>query len=416
MADQHDIRVLRDLVQRYADVAALPVQDERRALWREHHSLRPTRPLIMATFGMWNVWCREVFGNQQMQCQDPFYREHERGLRMHLFAHDIGDDVIQEPWLTQRAAVRYGWDDMWGLPIKRVPSSVEGGAWGFDAVLREWSDVDRLVAPRHVVDEAATDRAVAKLHEAVGDLLPINVDRSPICKGFGADISTMLARLRGFEQIMYDMYEAPNELHRLLAFMRDGTLANQAEAVTAGDWSRTSGECQGMTYCHELPPPAANVFGQSLDSLYAFSASQEFTLISPAQHEEFMLQYQRPIMEQFGLSAYGCCENLTEKIDLLRSVRNLRQIAVAPTAEVAKCAERIGADYVFSWRPNPTDMVCCGWDEDRIRRIIGDGLRAARGCRVHLHLKDIETVEGDPTRLARWVGIVREVADEVWAN
>ena len=67
---------------------------------------------------------------------------------------------------------------------------------------------------------------------------------------------------------------------------------------------------------------------------------------------------------------------------------------------------------MISWRPNPADMVCCGFDEALIRRIIGNGLAACRGCRVHIHLKDVETVQGDPGRLKRWVRIVRDVAGE----
>ena len=62
------------------------------------------------------------------------------------------------------------------------------------------------------------------------------------------------------------------------------------------------------------------------------------------------------------------------------------------------------------WRDH---MVCCQFDEGLIRRIIRSGLEACRDCRVHIHLKDIETVQGEPDRLARWVRIVREVAEEV---
>ncbi len=38
-------------------------------------------------------------------------------------------------------------------------------------------------------------------------------------------------------------------------------------------------------------------------------------------------------------------------------------------------------------------MVCCGFHESLIRRIIGDGLSACRGGYPHIHLKDVETVE-----------------------
>ena len=164
-----------------------------------------------------------------------------------------------------------------------------------------------------------------------------------------------------------------------------------------------------MPYADELEPMRPNSGPRRRQDLWGFCAAQEFTLISPAFHDEFLFQYQMPIMAQFGLVHYGCCEDLTRKIDMLRQLKNLRSIAVTPTANVRRCAEQIGTDYVMSWRPNPTDMVCAGWDEARIRRIIRDGLAACRGGFVHIHLKDVETVQGDPTRLARWTRLVREV-------
>ncbi len=115
-------------------------------------------------------------------------------------------------------------------------------------------------------------------------------------------------------------------------------------------------------------------------------------------------------MERYGLVAYGCCENLTPKIKVLRQIKNLRIIAVPPVADVAKCAKQIGADYVFSWRPSPAEMVCGDFDPARIKRTLAAGLEAARGCHVYIHLKDIESVEGEPERIRRWVELAREVA------
>ena len=127
-----------------------------------------------------------------------------------------------------------------------------------------------------------------------------------------------------------------------------------------------------------------------------------------------MFQYQLPIYSQFGLVHYGCCEDLGRKIKMLRQLKNLRSIAVTPVADVRLCAEQIGADYAISWRPNPSDMICCGYNETLIRRILTDGLTACRGGVPHIHLKDVETVEGDVTRLTRWVKLVREVVKNVW--
>ncbi|MFW6312817.1 MAG: hypothetical protein ACOC2N_02925, partial [Spirochaetota bacterium] len=57
--------------------------------------------------------------------------------------------------------------------------------------------------------------------EAIGDILPVVIDRFPLYRDFHADISTDLAKLRGLERIMLDMYDNPELLHRLAAFLRD---------------------------------------------------------------------------------------------------------------------------------------------------------------------------------------------------
>jgi hypothetical protein len=150
------------------------------------------------------------------------------------------------------------------------------------------------------------------------------------------------------------------------------------------------------------------------DQLWCFTAAQEFTGVSPAMHEEFLLRHQMPIMEPFGLVAYGCCEDLSEKIDMLRKVPNLRRIAVSPMADVTRCAQQIGGDYVFSYRPSPTDMVGYGLDENRVLDLLRADLTACRDCCVDITLKDVETVEGDPARIGRWVQLCRQVIDEVF--
>ncbi len=408
IATQNDIDVLRRLAERYAEIAALPIQDERRRLWTASNSLRPTRPLVMATFGMWNVWCREVFGDHAMACVDPFYRGHERALRMAIFQYETGDDCIQEPWITQGASVAGGWRQLWGVNEDMRHSDMEGGAGAYDPPMKSYDDLAKLTVTQHQVDWDDTHRNVERLQQAVGDLIEIDQPVGCAYHAFMADISTSLAGLRGLEQVMEDMYDDPEALHRLLAFMRDGILQTQQEAEDAGAYSLTTQVNQAQTYADELEPPRANSGPRKRKALWAHCAAQEFTLISPAMHDEFLLHYQLPIISNWGLVAYGCCENLTRKIDMLRQIPNLRQIAVTPTADIAACAEQIKADYVLNWRPNPTDHVCCGFDEAKIRGILRHAMSVTKGNIVQIHLKDVETVEGDPSRMRRWVEIVRE--------
>jgi len=161
-----------------------------------------------------------------------------------------------------------------------------------------------------------------------------------------------------------------------------------------------------------LPDPRANGPNVSRKQLWVFCASQETTEVSPAMWNEFILQYQLLIIAPYGLVAYGCCEDLTRKISYLRQIPNLRRIAVTPRANVRRSAEQIQRDYVFSYRPNPAEMVCCGFDPEHIRKVIQQAMEDAKGCCVDITLKDVQTVQGQTERLAEWVKVVRSVADE----
>jgi hypothetical protein len=401
-----DGSILREVVKRYVAVASDPVQEERRRLWRDHNSLIRTRPLVYVRGG--RAW-DEIPEIARLHCEDRFFRMVERRLRGELFRASLGDDSIFEPWLTVRAAHKC---TGWGIGPTRTHTEFAKGSWKADYPIKDEADIEKLRPPRHEIDEQATARAAARLRNAVGDLIAIDVDRAPAYRVWSADLSTDLHYLRGIENFMLDMIDRPAWLKRLVAFMRDGVLRTHEQAEAAGDWSLANHENQAMPYARELDDPAPNVHGVERNRLWGFLAAQEFTLVSPRMHDEFLLQDQLPILKAFGLTAYGCCEDLTRKIDMLRQIPNLRRIAVTPRADVPACAEQIGADYVISWRPNPAQMVCCGYDERLVRKVVTDALDATRGQHVDISLKDVDTVEGDPHRLQRWTRLVKGLCED----
>jgi len=406
--NNQDRNILRSLAEQYMEICSHPVQAERRALWRRHNSLQRTRPLIYVRTFSW-----KEMPQSRCLCEDPLARQYEDFFRKHLFGNTLNDDSIFEPWITVQAErVCTGW----GLAGKRCFSNEPGGSFKVDYPIKELSDIDKRIVPWHEIDEKATAQKVDRLSEVLGDLIPINVDRGPAYRMWTGDISTELGYLRGIENIMMDMMDHPEWLHRLLGFMRDGILKVHTEAEHAGDWGLCCHYNQAMAYAEELEDPAANVNGVKRKQLWAYMAAQEFTAVSPAMHDEFMLRYQLPILEHFGLVAYGCCENLTHKIDMLRQIPNLRRIAVSPFADVARCAEQIGQDYVLSYRPSPSDMVSYGFDPDRIRSILRRDLQACKDCHVDITLKDVETVEGDPERIKKWVQLTRKVIDGIFGS
>ena len=316
-----DVRILRDLARQYVALTQKPIQQERRELWSDLLSLRPTRPLILATYGMWNVWCREVFGDAALQCEDPFFREHERTLRMALFQDTVGDDYILEPWITQEAAKDGGWARLFGVEqglsakpgegARRVPAVHQGLDAGH-------GQASPRAAPHRRGGHGAERRAAPG-----GDRRPAGGQREPraglqrihgrhlVAPGDAARVGTDDARY----------VESPRELHALAAFVRDAALAAQDAAEAAGDYGLTNHGIQEMPYSRELEWPRANARPAEAQGPLGFCAAQEFALVSPAMHDEFLLRYQIPIMSRFGLAAYGCCEDLTRKIGMLGRFR-----------------------------------------------------------------------------------------------
>ena len=44
---EKDADIIRELAGRVSEIAALPVQDEKRALWRKLNAKQPERPMVM---------------------------------------------------------------------------------------------------------------------------------------------------------------------------------------------------------------------------------------------------------------------------------------------------------------------------------------------------------------------------------
>lgn len=401
-----DRQILRDLARQYLEVCARPIQAERRALWRRHNSLKDTRPLIYVRAFAWHE-----MPQSQCLCVDSFARHYENVLRSRLFWSEFGDDSIFEPWVTVQAVYACSG---WGISGARLHSDEPGGSFKVDYPIKELSEIEKLTMPWHEIDEKKTAESVELLSETIGDIITINLDRGPAYRMWAGDISTDLGYLRGIEHVMMDMSDNPEWLHRLAKFLSDGILKTHEEAERLGDWGLCAHQNQAMPYADELDDPAPNVNGIKRSRLWGYMAAQELTAVSPAMHDEFMLRYQLPILSSFGLVAYGCCEDLTNKIDILRQIPNLRRIAVSPFADAACCAEQIGRDYVLSYRPSPADMVSYGFNRDRIRSILKRDLTACRDCHVDITLKDVETVEKDTDRVRKWVTLTREVIDEVF--
>ncbi|MFP4383559.1 MAG: hypothetical protein ACLFSE_05895 [Spirochaetia bacterium] len=402
---QKDAGILRDTIKRYAEAALDDIQEYRREKWTVLNSMEENSTPVYLRAVAW-----KEFESHRLECTDPFYRSHESTLKQKLFIHNLRDDSILEPWLVQQAEKCVIPERRWGPEIKKIPSGRPGGAWKYDPPIKQESDLDKLILPAHTIDEKISRKNVEMLEEAADGILPVFLDRKPFYWVFSMDLSTDMAYLRGLEQMMWDMVENPELLHRLAGFLRDGILKVHREAEEQGDITPAASYNQAMAYSRNLVPPDCSGKPVNRKKIWGFFSAQEFTGVSPAMHEEFLLQYQMPIMEKFGLVSYGCCEELHRKTGMLEKIPNLRRIALAPRTDTKVMAEKIGNRYVLSYRPNPADIGGLSFDKDSLRKKLRQDFEILRenGCLFDVTLKDVETVRGQEKRLETWIRIVRE--------
>ncbi|MFO8007292.1 MAG: hypothetical protein R6V05_06095 [Candidatus Brocadiia bacterium] len=404
----NDRSILRDLAKRVREAAELPVMAERRELWKQHNALRPVRPMILVfPEGAWG----ELITEEDMQCAGEEARRIEWGLRARLFYHKrLHDDTVIEPeWVVHKAVNDTGH----GLAPRFVDSTEERGAWGFDPVLRERSDLDKLSMPKVSHDEEATNRAVEQAEELLGDILPVRlkgVDR------ISFHPMAQLCKLRGLGQVMMDMATAPEFVHEAMSILAEGHRRRVEQYVEQDlldlNNDGTYHSSGGVGYTDEMPQDDYDGRVRPCD-MWASAEAQELAQVSPAMHAEFALQYEKRLLEPFGLNGYGCCEDLTHKLDDVLTIPNIRRISISPFADVPACAEKLGGDYILSWKPHPAHL-CGEFNPERIRAYIRDAVEAAlaNGCVLEMILKDTHTCEHHPERFTIWTQVAREVVEQ----
>jgi hypothetical protein len=403
--DAHDRRILRDLAREVADMAALPVMAERRAAWRRHNRLERGRPMILVfPEGAW----RELLPDTTLQCTDERLRGWEGALRQTLYTcHHIGDDQVVEPiWIVRRAISHTGW----GLEPHYKPSTEHLGAWAFDPVIVTPADLGKLRYPEVRHDEAASAAALIEAQELFGDILDVQL------RGIGHisfHLMSQYCRLRGLEQVMWDMVDNPGMLHDAMAFFEAGNrrLVEQYDRLNLFSLNNdgTYHSSGGLGYSDELPRPGYDPAHIRPADLWSSAEAQEMAQISPAMHREFILDYEKRLLAPFGLNGYGCCEDLTDKLADVLAIPHIRRISISPFADVVRCAAQLGRRAICSWKPHPAHLVGT-FDPDKVRSYLRHGLDATRDCVTELILKDTHTCENHPKRFTAWTRIARELA------
>ena len=405
-----DIKIIRELAKKAAEISSLPEQEKKRKLWYAHNSLKGEKPLILIfPEGSW----RELIPQSQLRCTDETARKIEMELLMRIYRYEhLKDDAPIEADFDVRKVVNGGqnpWlpEGDWGIDIEREYN--EGHEmFAFGQSIKSIGDLEKLRTPVLEYDEKATTAALEKHEEYLGGILPVKL------KGYSIvsfHMMKMYSGFRGLNQMYMDFYENPDMVHKFMEIMTEGYIDMVESALVQGllemnnDGSYHSSG--GKSYTGELPQKDYSG-GLRLKDMWASSEAQELAGVSPAMHKEFSLEYEKRILKLFGLNGYGCCEPLQLLIDDIMEIPNMRRISISPFADFKTAAEKLGGRAIFSFKPNPAHLVG-GFDKDAVYKYIIDVIEVneANGCKTEIILKDTHTCENHPERFDLWLEAAR---------
>ncbi len=406
MVNAKDRDILRRLAARVAEIAALPVQEEKRALWRRLNGLDPVRPMVMIDQVCWN----EMGPEMTLHCENPECRGYENHLRRILYQWDhFRVDMVVEPYIPVAKAIHntgFGVAVREETAVSDPTNSVVGHR--FLNQFETEADLEKIRWPEIRHDPQETERRLAVAHDLFDGVIEVRPWGADPYLSLWDPISTWM----GVENVLYALVDRPDFMHRLVGRVTEGYLAmlDQLEEQGLLCGPQPLIHCTGA-YTDDLPAPGYDPAKPRTRDMWMFGLAQMFSTVSPAMFREFEVDYTSRICERFGLVYYGCCDPLDRKMDEVRLIPNVRKVSMSPWVDEERGAREIGRQFVYSRKPNPALLATDVFHPEQVRR----HLLATRtvcekyGCPLEFILKDISTVRYEPQRLTQWAAIAMEV-------
>ncbi len=407
MPGAQDIQIIRDLAAELAEIAALPIQEEKRALWRKLNGLRPERPMVMIDQVCWNEM--NVDDALTLRCADAECRGYETMLRQTLLQWKrFRVDMVVEPFLRIPRAIHglgAGVQAEEEISVLDPTNAVVGHL--FINQFETEEDLEKIQAPVVREDTAETARRMEVAHELFGGLMEIRAEGADLNLSLWDPISTWMS----VQDAIYGLIDKPDYMHRLVGLLTDAynSMLTQLEEQGLLCGIQSLIHCTGA-WTDDLPAPGYDPARPRLKDLWAMGLAQMFSTVSPRMFEEYEVVYASRIFERFGLVYYGCCDPLDGKMDQVRMIPNVRKISMSPWVDQELGARKIGTDFVFSRKPNPANLAWDPFNAQLVQQDLQQTVRicADHGCPLELIQKDISTVRYEPERLFQWADMAME--------
>ena len=381
-----DKQILRELASEIAEIAALPIQQQRREMHAALSQVRRTKPLVTIFQEPWNEM--DVDGELELKCEEGMCRGLESSLRMTLYKwrHMQGDMVVDGGITSPFVIHDTGFGINEDVDIVHTDERNDVVSRHFHIQIASEADLEKIKYPEITFDPEATERNFETLSDIFDGIMPVH--KSGI-GGFWFAPWDELIRWTGVEEGILAMSDRPAFVHAAIGRLVDAWL-------------------------HRLDQlEAQNLLAAPTKDLWGVGAAQIFSAVSPRMHEEFALKHEARWFARFGQNYYGCCEPLDMKVDILRrNIPNLRKISMSPWVDWDRAVAAMTDEFIFAWKPNPAVLAAETWDPEFVRRDMREKMEKARGCVIEVIMKDISTVRYQPQRLWEWARIASEVTEE----
>ena len=397
---------LRTLAEKQSAYASLEVMRRRKQMWFDLNDGRPgARPPVIIETWTFN---RDFMPESVFHCRSETGRLIERQLLQNLRNFElINDDKVMPDtfdigWFTEI--------DVFGIKIEtefvKDSQGVETGYHYIHPITDLERDFPLLKPATCRVDRARTLAWKTFLEDLFGDLLPVRI-RS------GIYANTMLTQqviiLMGMEQFFMALYDTPDAVHRLMAYLRDNTLRIMRWAEAEGLLCVNNENQESFGSSYNFTTRLAASGAARLGDMWGATNSQETVGISPEHFHEFCAPYYRAVCEPFGLLYYGCCEPTHTFWEDIRQMPHLMKVSINRWTDQRFMADTLrGSAIVFSRKPDPNLLgVDVTLNEEKWAAHIGETLDATHDVLTEIIIRDVYTVHGDLEKARRAVAIAR---------
>lgn len=404
---KEDRAILRELAQKYMTYASLPVQKEKRELWRSLNSLHMEKPMVAIDQMPWNEL--DVDGSLVCRVQDPIFREIEQSLRMQIYKWEhLPADMVLDPYiLIPRPIQNTGYGLTFIKETLDTDASNSVKAQHFTNQFEEPEDIEKIKTPEISIDRGL-EKDIRQTAEAVFEgIAPVKMRGMKLHVGLWDYITQWM----GVENCYIELMDRPEFMHALMNRLTDATIDMIEQINRLGLYDVNENICHcSYTFDNTLPPKDCDLDNPTSHDNWCFGLAQLFTSVSPAITAEFEVPYMQRIFPYFGAVYYGCCDRLDDRLDIVARMPNIRKISCSPWSDREHFAAALPKQYIMSNKPSPALLAGDSFDEEAVRADLRRTIRAAKenGVGLEMILKDISTVRYEPQRLWRWSEIAVE--------